>query len=54
MKIGDTIRRESPWGDVITREIKSEGEIKNYFEMQQEGFKLDVLIDGVWVKVIPK
>ena len=51
MKIGDTIRRTSMWGDVITREITSDKEIENYKQMQKEGFVLEVLVDGGWVEV---
>lgn len=51
MKIGDTIRRTSMWGDVVTREIQSEKEIENYKQMQKEGFTLEVLVDGKYVEV---
>lgn len=51
MKIGDTIRRTSMWGDVVTREITSDKEIENYKQMQKEGFTLEVLVDGKYVEV---
>jgi len=51
MKIGDTIRRTSMWGDVVTREIKSDAEIKNYKDMQRDGFTLEVLVGKEFVPV---
>ena len=51
MKIGDTIRRTSMWGDVVTRDIQSEKEIENYKQMQKEGFVLEVLVGDKWVEV---
>ena len=51
IKIGDTIRRTSMWGDVVTRELQSEAEIKNYKQMQHEGFTLEKLVDGEFVEV---
>ncbi len=51
MKIGDTIRRTSMWGDVVTRDIQSEKEIENYKKMQKEGFVLEVLDGDKWVEV---
>ena len=51
MKPNDTIRRTSIWGDVVSREIKSQKEIENYIQLQKEGFTLEVLVDGEWVEV---
>ena len=51
MKIGDTIRRTSMWGDVVIREINSEKENENYKQMQKEGFTLEVLVNGKYIKV---
>ena len=51
MKIGDTIRRTSMWGDVVIREINSEKEIENYKQMQKEGFTLEVLVNGKYIEV---
>lgn len=43
LTIGDTVRRTAPWGDVVTREIQSKNEIKNYLDMEKGGFKLEVI-----------
>jgi len=48
---GQTVRRTSMWGDVVVRELQSEQEIANYYEMQKEGFTLEVLQDGQWLPV---
>ena len=51
MKIGDTIRRTSMWGDVVTREIKNDKEIDNYKQMQKEGFILEVWRKDKWEEI---
>lgn len=51
MKVGETIRRTSPWGDVVIRDIASQEELNNYRDMQKTGFDLEVLVGGKWERV---
>ena len=53
LQIGQTVRRTSLWDEVVVRELKSEQEITNYYDMQREGFTLEVLEAGEW-HAVPK
>ena len=51
LQIGQTVRRTSLWDEVVVRDLQSDQEIANYYAMQKEGFKLEVLKAGEWVGV---
>lgn len=53
MKIGDTIRRTSMFGDVVIRENISAEEAKKSKDLMKEGFTFEVLKDNKWEEVKP-
>ena len=53
MKIGNTIRRTSMFGDVVIRENISAEEAKKSKDLMKEGFTFEVFKDSKWEEVKP-